>query len=83
MRKTLKEWQLYLDTCKGIRDRIYPLTKMNVGESQKVEIFHDEAEIIWDLLNSEANITNCVEYERCLHIKFSDKEQGENTDGKV
>ena len=78
MRRTLKEWQTYLDTLKELRDRFYPLTKMNVDESQNIEILHDEAEIIWDLLNSEANITNCVEYERCFRIKFSSEEcQGE------
>ena len=51
--RTLGEWNKYLEDLKRLRDMIYKGTKTSEGLCVKLEM--EDCDIIWDLLNSEAN----------------------------
>ena len=51
--RTISEWNKYLEDVKRLRDLIYNGTKTTDGLSVKLEM--EDCDIIWDLLNDEAN----------------------------
>lgn len=53
MSKTLSEWNKYLEDIKRLRDLFYTGTKTTEGLNAKIEM--EDCDIIWDLLNREAN----------------------------
>ena len=52
--RTISEWNNYLDNVKRLRDAIY--YGMKSPEGIQIHLEKDECEIIWNLLNSEANV---------------------------
>jgi len=52
--RTISEWNKYLEDLKRFRDMIYEGTKTTDGLYVKLEM--EDCNIIWELLNSEANI---------------------------
>lgn len=51
--KTLSEWNDYLEDLKRLRDTIYEGTKTTDGLCTQLSM--NDCDIIWTLLNSEAN----------------------------
>ena len=51
--KTISEWNKYLEDLKRLRDMIYEGTKTTEGLCVKLKM--EDCDIIWNLLNSEAD----------------------------
>lgn len=51
--RTISDWNKYLEDLKRLRDMIYEGTKTTDGLCVKLEM--EDCDIIWNLLNSEAN----------------------------
>lgn len=51
--KTISEWNKYLEDLKRLRDMIFEGTKTTEGLCVKLKM--KDCDIIWNLLNSEAN----------------------------
>lgn len=52
--RTISEWNKYIEDLKRLRDVIYEGTKTTEGLCVKLAM--EDCDIIWNLLNSEANI---------------------------
>ena len=52
--RTISEWNIYLEDLKRLRDMIYEGTKTTEGLCAKLTM--EDCDIIWNLLNSEANV---------------------------
>ena len=67
--KTLSEWSVYLENLKCLRDAIYEGTKTTDGLC--IQLTMEDCDIIWDLLDREANIVSNTPLE--LHTKESEE----------
>lgn len=59
--KTISEWNNYLEDLKRLRDTIYEGTKTTEGLCVKLTM--EDCDIIWNLLNCEANKVFCTPLE--------------------